>query len=109
MTGSRKIRSLPQVGQLGLSSIAPRRRPGRGIGEKRVTKQVLSRLDTAFRDLRQMQEFLAKEGHLIVNESGSIQTSQAHLNLNLMLELLEDFLWILNCTISRHGGIPKLV
>ncbi len=109
MTDSEKIRSLPQVGQLGLSSIGPRRRPGRGIGEKRITKQVLSRLETAFKDIRQIQEFLVKEGHLIINESGSMKASQAHMNLNLLLELLEDYLWIMNCAISRHGGIPKLV
>ncbi len=109
MEESEKTRSLPQVGQLGLKYMGPRRRPGRGIGEKRITKQVLSRLDTAFRDLRQMHEFLSKEGHLIINESGSLQTTQAHQNLNLLLELLEDFLWILNCTIGRHGGVPKLV
>ncbi len=106
---SEKIRSLPQVGELGLSKMSPRRRPGRGIGEKRVTKHAISRLDTAFKDLRQVHEFLIKEGHLIINESGSLKASQAHMNLNLLLELLEDFLWILNCAISRHGGVPKLV
>ena len=110
MTESEKQpRSLPQVGQLGLKYMGPRRRPGRGIGEKRVTKQVLTRLDTVFTDLRQMYEFLKNEGHLIINESGSLQSSQAHQNLNLLLELLEDFLYILNCAIGRHGGVPKLV
>lgn len=85
-----------------------RRGPGRGVGQKRLTDQMLTRLDTLFQNLLQMRSFLLQEGHLLINESGSILAPQAHQNLDKLVSLLEDFLWILNCAIAKLGGIPQL-
>ncbi|MFX1564161.1 MAG: hypothetical protein ACFFDP_12725 [Promethearchaeota archaeon] len=85
-----------------------RRGPGRGIGQKRLTNQMLTRLDTLFQNLIQLRGFLLQDGHLIINESGSILAPQSHKNLDHLISLLEDFLWILNCSISKLGGTPQL-
>jgi hypothetical protein len=85
-----------------------RRGPGRGVGQKRLTNQMLERLDTLFQNLLQIRGFLLQEGHLLINESGSILAPQAHQNLDQLISLLEDFMWILNCSISKLGGIPQL-
>ncbi len=86
-----------------------RRGPGRGIGEKRIIQDRLSQLDTLFHNLELIQAFLIDEGHAIINESGSMLTSRSHQNLDRMLVLLEDFLWILNCAIAKNGGSPRLL
>jgi hypothetical protein len=86
-----------------------RRGPGRGIGEKRITQERLSELTTLFQSLEQVHAFLIQEGHSIINESGSMLSSGSHQNLDRMLVLLEDFLWILNCAIAKHGGNPRLL
>jgi hypothetical protein len=85
-----------------------RRSPGRGIGEKRLTEEALQRLDTIFENLQIIRRFLKDEGHQIINDSGSLLTPQAHQNLDQMLLLLEDFLWILNCAIAKYGGKARL-
>lgn len=85
-----------------------RRGPGRGIGQKRLTQQRLRQLNTIFSNLQQIRDFLDQQGHLIINESGSLLASQAHQDLDCLVQLLEDFLWILNCAIAKHGGNPKL-
>ncbi len=83
--------------------------PGRGIGEKRITQERLGELNTLFQSLEQVHAFLIQEGHSIINESGSMLSSGSHQNLDRMLVLLEDFLWILNCAIAKHGGNPRLL
>ncbi|MFX1563905.1 MAG: hypothetical protein ACFFDP_11440 [Promethearchaeota archaeon] len=88
--------------------IGPRRGPGRGVGQKRLTDQALTRLDTLFQNLLQMRSFLLQEGHLLINESGSILASQAHKNLDQLISLLEDFMWVINCAIAKLGGLPQL-
>ncbi len=85
-----------------------RRGPGRGIGEKRITQQRLNELNTLFHNLKQVQTFLLQEGHIIINESGSILSSHSHQNLDKLLILLDDFLWTLNCAIAKNGGKPRL-
>jgi hypothetical protein len=92
-----------------LTLAAQRRRPGRGIGEKRLTQQEIARLDTIFANLQEVRKCLAQHGHLIINQSGSLLAPQAHQNLDQLVALLEDFLWVLNCAIARQGGMPKLV
>jgi hypothetical protein len=92
-----------------LSKHRKRRGPGRGIGEKRITQERLDELNTLFRSLEQVHAFLIQEGHSIINESGSMLSSGSHQNLDRMLVLLEDFLWILNCAIAKHGGNPRLL
>lgn len=86
-----------------------RRGPGRGIGEKRITQERLDELNTLFQSLEQVYAFLIQEGHSIINESGSMLSSGSHQSLDRMLVLLEDFLWILNCAIAKHGGTPRLL
>ena len=86
-----------------------RRGPGRGIGEKRITEDRLKELDTLFCNLEQIHSFLIQEGHTIINESGSMLSSGSHQNLDRMLKLLEDFLWVLNCAIAKNGGNPRLL
>lgn len=86
-----------------------RRGPGRGIGEKRIAKERLDELDTLFHNLEEIHAFLIQEGHAIINESGSMLSSGSHQNLDRMLVLLEDFLWVLNCAIAKHGGSPRLL
>jgi hypothetical protein len=86
-----------------------RRGPGRGIGEKRITQERLTELDTLFHNLEQIHAFLVQEGHSIINESGSMLSSGSHQNLDQLLVLLEDFLWILNCAIAKNGGSPRLL
>lgn len=101
----------PQLRKLEQEKIQqpPKRRgPGRGIGEKRITLERIEALDTLFNNLQQVHNFLAEQGHLIINESGSLLASQSHQNLDQLLHLLEDFLWILNCAIAKIGGKPKL-
>ncbi len=85
-----------------------RRSPGRGIGEKRLTDEALKRLDIIFENFQIIRRFLKDQGHQIINESGSLLTPQAHQNLDQMLLLLEDFLWILNCAIAKYGGKARL-
>ena len=92
-----------------LTSVTQRRRPGRGVGEKRLTQQELGRLDTIFENLQQVRKCLTQHGHLIINQSGSLLAPQAHQNLDQLVALLEDFLWVLNCAIARQGGMPRLV
>ncbi len=92
-----------------LSKPRKRRGPGRGIGEKRITQERLNELDTLFHNLEQIHAFLIQEGHSIINESGSMLSSGSHQNLDRMLVLLEDFLWILNCAIAKNGGNPRLL
>jgi hypothetical protein len=93
----------------GLAAAAQRRRPGRGIGEKRLTQQELTRLNVIFENLQEVRKCLTQHGHPIINQSGSLLASQAHQNLDQLVALLEDFLWVLNCAIARQGGMPKLV
>jgi|GEM_PF-3373240 len=85
------------------------RGPGRGIGEKRITQERLGELGALFQSLEQIHVFLLQEGHSIINESGSMLSSGSHQNLDQMLVLLEDFLWILNCAIANNGGVPRLL
>ena len=92
-----------------LTKYRKRRGPGRGIGEKRITQERLNELNTLFQSLEQIHTFLIQEGHSIINESGSMLSSGSHQNLDRMLVLLEDFLWILNCAIAKHGGNPRLL
>jgi hypothetical protein len=86
-----------------------RRGPGRGIGEKRLTQERLAELASFFHNLEQIHAILVKEGHSIINESGSMLSSRSHQNLDQMLVLLEDFLWILNCALAKKGGNPRLL
>jgi len=100
------------IGIQGLRQMEPRswrRRPGRGIGEKKLRRQTLERLETIFQELQLVRTFLAQEGHQLINDSGSLLAAQAHRNLDLLVALLEDFLWTLNCTIAQYGGTPKLI
>jgi len=85
------------------------RRPGRGVGEKRLRREALERLETIFRELQLVRNFLQREGHQLINDSGSLLAAQAHRNLDLLVALLEDFLWTVNCAIARYGGTPKLI
>ena len=85
-----------------------RRGPGRGIGEKRIIQERIDELNTLFHNLQQIHGFLTQQGHNIINESGSMLAPQSHQNLDQLLTLLEDFLWVLNCAIAKHGGQPKL-
>ena len=101
--------TIPALEELKQQLPKPRRGPGRGIGEKRLKQQYLSRLNLLFKNLQQVHGFLIKEGHLIINESGSLLASQDHQNLKHLLNRIEDFLWVLNCAIARHGGIPRLI
>ena len=93
--------------------IGPRRlwrpRPGRGVGEKRLRREALERLETIFQELQLVRNFLQREGHQLINDSGSLLAAQSHRNLDLLVALLEDFLWTVNCAIARHGGTPKLI
>ena len=86
-----------------------RRGPGRGIGQKRILEERLKTLDTIFDNLRELHSFLTQQGHLIINESGSMLASHSHQNLDQLLELLEDFLWVLNCAIAKNGGQARLI
>ncbi|MFX1508717.1 MAG: hypothetical protein ACFFBR_00285 [Promethearchaeota archaeon] len=86
-----------------------RRGPGRGIGEKRITQERLTELNRLFHNLEHIHVFLVQEGHSIINESGSMLSSGSHQNLDQLLRLLEDFLWILNCAIAKNGGTPRLL
>ncbi len=86
-----------------------RRGPGRGIGEKRLTEERLNELSTLFHNLEHIHAILVQEGHSIINESGSMLSSGSHQNLDQMLVLLEDFLWILNCALAKNGGNPRLL
>jgi hypothetical protein len=56
-----------------------------------------------------VRKCLAQHGHLIINQSGSLLAPQAHQNLDQLVALIEDFLWVLNCAIARQGGMPRLV
>jgi hypothetical protein len=85
------------------------RGPGRGIGEKRISRERIDHLDTLFLVLQDLHEYLSENGHTIINESGSLLSSQSHQNLERLVSLLEDFLWIVNCAIAKNGGKPKLV
>ncbi len=85
-----------------------RRGPGRGVGEKRIIQERIDELDTLFHNLQQIRGFLSQQGHSIINESGSMLAPRSHQNLDQLLTLLEDFLWVLNCAIAKHGGQPKL-
>ena len=69
----------------------------------------LKRLETIFENIQRIRLFLAEHGHLIINQSGSLLTSQAHQNLDQLIKLMEDFQWILNCAIAKQGGTPQLV
>ncbi|MFW9831368.1 MAG: hypothetical protein ACFFD8_06295 [Candidatus Thorarchaeota archaeon] len=90
-------------------SLPPARRgPGRGVGEKRIYEERRDELKTLFSNLQQVQIFLNEEGHSIINESGSLLTSQSHENLDQLIALLDDFLWILNCALAKHGGDAKI-
>jgi hypothetical protein len=95
--------------ELTSGKLRKRRGPGRGIGEKRITRERLSELETLFQSLEQIHIYLIQEGHSIINESGSMLSSGSHQNLNQLLMLLEDFLWILNCAIANNGGVPRLL
>ncbi len=86
-----------------------RRGPGRGIGEKRITQERLTELNQLFHNLEHIHTFLVQQGHSIINESGSMLSSGSHQNLDQLLMLLEDFLWILNCAIAKNGGTPRLL
>jgi hypothetical protein len=92
-----------------LSQTQKRRGPGRGIGEKRISRERIDRLDTLFLVLQDLHEYLSANGHTIINESGSLLSSQSHQNLDQLVSLLEDFLWIVNCAIAKNGGNPKIV
>lgn len=92
-----------------LVKLSKRRGPGRGIGEKRLTQERLNALSTLFHNLEQIHTVLVQEGHSIINESGSMLSSGSHQNLDQMLVLLEDFLWILNCALAKNGGNPRLL
>ncbi|MFX0169913.1 MAG: hypothetical protein ACFE89_11235 [Candidatus Hodarchaeota archaeon] len=100
---------LTKLGQEKLFQTQRSRGPGRGIGEKRISKERVERLDTIFLALQDIHDYLSEHGHMIINESGSMLTSQSHQNLDQLLVLLEDFLWILNCAIAKNGGNPKIV
>ena len=92
-----------------LSAPSRYRGPGRGVGEKRISRELLTQLDNVFENIQITRRFLASEGHHIINESGSLVAPQAHKNLDQLITLLEDFLWILNCTIAKHGGKARLI
>lgn len=84
------------------------RGPGRGVGEKRIAQERLNELEAIFSNLEHTRQFLSQEGHTIINASGTLLASQSHQNLDQLLILLEDFLWVLNCAIAKKGGQPKL-
>lgn len=85
-----------------------RRGPGRGVGEKRISQERRDELNTLISNIQHIHVFLTSEGHSIINESGSLLTSQSHQNLDQLISLLDDFLWILNCALAKHGGKAKL-
>ncbi len=84
------------------------RGPGRGVGEKRIAQERIDELESIFSNLENLRHFLSQEGHIIINASGTLLASQSHQNLDQLLILLEDFLWVLNCAIAKKGGQPKL-
>ena len=107
-----QIESEKTISRLGAEKLPlPRKRrgPGRGIGQKRIVQERLETLDTIFDNLQEMHNFLSQQGHMIINESGSMLASQSHQNLDQLLKHLEDFLWVINCTIAKNGGQAKLL
>ena len=100
---------LEKLEQEKLSQTQKQRGPGRGIGEKRLTRERIDQLDTLFLILQDLHEYLSEYGHTIINDSGSLLSSQSHQNLDQLVALIEDFLWIVNCAIAKNGGNPKLV
>ena len=106
-----QIRTEKSISKLGTEKLPlPRKRrgPGRGIGQKRIVQERLETLDTIFDNIQEMYNFLSQQGHMIINESGSMLASQSHQNLDQLLKLLEDFLWVINCAIAKNGGQAKL-
>jgi len=89
--------------------LPPRPRCGRGIGEKRLAAQALARDVSLFEQVAAVRQFLRAEGHALIVASGTLLAADAHRNLDRLVELLEDFLWVVNTCIARDGGTPRLV
>jgi hypothetical protein len=100
---------LAKLEQEKLTQSQKRRGPGRGIGEKRISRERIDQLNTLFMVLQDIHEYLSEHGHTIINESGSLLSSQSHQDLDRLVLLIEDYLWIVNCAIAKNGGNPKLV
>lgn len=99
---------LAKLEQEKLAQSQKRRGPGRGIGEKRISRERTDHLNTLFVVLQDVHDYLSEHGHTIINESGSLLSSQSHQDLDRLVLLIEDYLWVVNCAIAKNGGKPKL-